>query len=136
MAAVIGIVLKLGALLAPMLAKVPRLFVGGAEIIVAVVTALPALLQSIGSLLKTISESPMLAFLFGAMVVFPVGLKYGISWDKPLRERAEQRAYKQAIDEANARADIVLARQKAAFDKEIAQARARIAQLEKARAKR
>lgn len=136
MAAVIGLVLKLGAVLAPMLAKVPRLFVGGAEVVIAAVTALPALLQAIGSLLKTISESPMLAFMFGALVIFPVGLKYGLSWDKPLRERAEQRAYKQAIDAANARADIVIARQKAAFDKEIAQARARIAQLEKTKAKR
>lgn len=99
----------------------------GGAILTAVISAVPPMLEAIVKFFDAVGKSPLLAFLFGASLLGPVGVVYGMKWDAPARAAIEKRA----IAAANARADVAIARNKAAFDERLAAYEKRIAELQK-----
>lgn len=95
----------------------------GSTLVVAVVAAVPPTISAVADLLDKISKSPMLAFLFGAILLAPVGFKYGLSWDKPLRDKAITRA----IKDANQKADLAIANNKQHYEAQLAELRKQLA---------
>ena len=92
------------------------IFQGGSAVLVAIVTVIPPTLEAIGKMLERIAASPLLSFLFGGALVGTLAFWWGLSFDAPLRAKAEQRA----IAQANARADEAILKIKRDYEARIA----------------
>lgn len=92
------------------------LFSGGSAIIVAIVTTIPPLVEAIFKGLERIAASALLSFLFGGALVGTIAFAWGVSFDAPLRERAQARA----VAQANARADVAILKIKADYEAKVA----------------
>lgn len=88
-------------------------------VLAAIITAIPATITALAGFIKVMTSTPLNAFLLSAMLCAPTAFLYGLSYDAPLRRDLQKRA----IDGANHRADLAIAKIKRDYEAELAKLR-------------
>lgn len=84
-----------------------------------VAAAIASVFESVLKFIDRMGTNPLLAFIVAGLTFGSLGFAYGATWDKPLREKAEARA----IREANIRADLAIERIRKDYERKVAELR-------------